>query len=94
MGQLGVHDNFFDLGGHSLTATQLVVRVRDGFAVELSLRDFLTHPTVAGLAALIEESILSGSSDAKIEELLEMLQGLGEDEAQKMLGLGDAPGES
>lgn len=71
---IGIHDNFFDSGGHSLTATQLVTRIRKNLFVELSLRDFLKYPTIAGLAELIEESILSKASDARIAELLEMLE--------------------
>jgi natural product biosynthesis luciferase-like monooxygenase protein/FkbM family methyltransferase len=70
----GIHDNFFDCGGHSLTATQLVTRIRKNFAVELSLRDFLKYPTIAGLAELIEESILSKASDDKLFALLEMIE--------------------
>ncbi|HEX7332372.1 MAG TPA: MupA/Atu3671 family FMN-dependent luciferase-like monooxygenase [Pyrinomonadaceae bacterium] len=72
--RVGVHDNFFDSGGHSLTATQLVTRIRRNFAVELSLRDFLKYPTIAGLAELIEESILSKASDEKLFALVEMLE--------------------
>jgi FkbM family methyltransferase len=70
----GIHDNFFDSGGHSLTATQLVTRIRKNFAVELSLRDFIKYPTIAGLAELIEESILSKASDEKLFALVEMLE--------------------
>ena len=72
--RFGIHDNFFDCGGHSLTATQLVTRIRKNFAVELSLRDFLKYPTIAGLAELIEESILSKASDEKLFALLEMIE--------------------
>jgi acyl carrier protein len=71
---VGIHDNFFDSGGHSLTATQLVTRIRKNFAVELSLRDFLKYPTIAGLAELIEESILSKASDEKLFALIELLE--------------------
>jgi FkbM family methyltransferase len=71
---IGIHDNFFNSGGHSLTATQLVTHIRKNFSVQLSLRDFLKYPTIAGLAELIEESILSKASDARIHALLEMLE--------------------
>ncbi|HEX8202153.1 MAG TPA: amino acid adenylation domain-containing protein, partial [Isosphaeraceae bacterium] len=59
--RIGVHENFFDLGGHSLTATQLLARLRDTFAVEPSLRDFLEGPTVAGLARLVERELTAGA---------------------------------
>ncbi len=51
--KIGIHDNFFDLGGHSLTATRLASRIRDIFAVEISLPDFFSNPTIAALAKLI-----------------------------------------
>jgi amino acid adenylation domain-containing protein len=59
--RVGVHDNFFDLGGHSLSATQLLARLRDTFAVEASLRDFLDEPTVAGLSRLVERELTAGA---------------------------------
>ncbi|SFJ93142.1 amino acid adenylation domain-containing protein, partial [Paenibacillus sp. UNC496MF] len=51
--QIGVNDNFFDLGGHSLRAITLVSRVHRKFEVEISLRDVFRHPTLEELAAVI-----------------------------------------
>jgi amino acid adenylation domain-containing protein/non-ribosomal peptide synthase protein (TIGR01720 family) len=62
IGEVGVHDDFFALGGHSLYATQIISRVRDQFDVELSLQAIFEHPTVAGLAARVEELRASGST--------------------------------
>uniref|UniRef100_A0A2P1CZA1 AptA2 n=1 Tax=Nostoc sp. HIID-D1B TaxID=2027338 RepID=A0A2P1CZA1_9NOSO len=53
--QIGINDNFFQLGGHSLIATQLLSRVREVFQVELSFNHIFEKPTIAALAQLIEQ---------------------------------------
>ena len=53
--RIGINNNFFELGGHSLTATQVVARARQTFEVQLPLREMFEWPTVAGLAAAIDQ---------------------------------------
>jgi acyl carrier protein len=51
---IGARHDFFALGGHSLSAIQVLTRVRRRFEVDLPLPDFFEEPTIAGLAATIE----------------------------------------
>jgi amino acid adenylation domain-containing protein len=63
---IGIYDNFFELGGHSLLAIRLLSRLREAFDVDLPLRPFFESPTIAGLAALIEEARAQGLKDQSI----------------------------
>lgn len=53
--RFSVTDDFFVLGGNSLNATQVVSRLRELFDVELPLRHFFDHPTVADAARWIRD---------------------------------------
>ena len=61
---VGLDDNFFELGGHSLLALQLLPRIREKYQILLEPREFFASPTVAKLAVLVEDKLLT-----EIEEL-------------------------
>ena len=71
--QIGVEDNFFLLGVHSLLGAQVIARVADTFGVDLQLHAVFDAPTVAGLAIEIERLMLA------------KLEAMSEDEAQRLL---------
>jgi len=61
---VGLDDNFFELGGHSLLALQLLPRIREKYQIMLEPREFFANPTVAKLAVLVEDKLLT-----EIEEM-------------------------
>jgi amino acid adenylation domain-containing protein len=52
--QIGIHHNFFEIGGHSLLAAQVVARIREAHGAPLSIRDLFANPTVAALSRIVE----------------------------------------
>jgi amino acid adenylation domain-containing protein len=63
-GEVGAHQSFFDLGGHSLLLPQVQARIRAGLGAELSVVDLLRHPTVAMLAERLERGAAPAAAPA------------------------------
>ena len=83
--RVGVFDNFFELGGHSMMATQVVSRIQEEFGVSVPLRALFEHPTVDGIAQVIAELQLEEKPDEELDDLLAELEGLSEEEVEKLL---------
>lgn len=83
----GRHDDFFRSGGHSLAAARLISRVRARFGVEVALQAFFRFPTIAQLAEQVEAAMLGKFANAKIDAMLETLEGLDEAAAQRLLDI-------
>ncbi|MGW5145710.1 amino acid adenylation domain-containing protein [Rhodococcus koreensis] len=71
---VGIHDNFFDLGGNSMASMRLVGRIRGRFAVDIGIRDVFDSSTVAELSAIVAAAASTGrpvltASDARPETL-------------------------
>ena len=74
MERVGVEDNFFMLGGHSLLGTQLIVRVAETFGVNVSLHALFESPTVAQLSDVIEELIIEKLEAVSDDQVLRLLE--------------------
>jgi amino acid adenylation domain-containing protein len=83
--QVGVHDNFLDLGGHSLTATRLVSQIIKHFQLEIPLQFLFQSPTVAEMAAVITEHQARNPAQQQVESVLAELESLSDDEAERLL---------
>ena len=81
--RIGVHDNFFDFGGHSLSATQIVSRVREAFRVELPVRKIFEQPTVEALAQALRED--EGEWIERIAELWLQVSSVSDKDAETEL---------
>jgi acyl carrier protein len=64
--EVGINDNFFLLGGHSLLGAQLLTKIRNAFGIDLPLRAVFDAPTIAALSAAIEREIV-----ARVESMTE-----------------------
>ncbi|GAB4108565.1 MAG: hypothetical protein OHK0022_60140 [Roseiflexaceae bacterium] len=83
--RVGVTDNFFDLGGHSLKAAQLFSRVRETFRVNLPLRRLFEATTVEALAGIIVAHEARPGQTEKIAQVLMRIRGMSPEERQNAL---------
>jgi amino acid adenylation domain-containing protein len=72
--RVGIDDNFFDLGGHSMLALRLVARIQDTFDVDLFLTAVFEHPTVRELAEVVAVRMLEDAADDGLDALLDDLE--------------------
>jgi len=57
--EISIDDNFFTIGGHSILVMRFVASLRDEVKVELSIKDFFQHPTIAGISILLEQKVIA-----------------------------------
>jgi acyl carrier protein len=78
--QIGIHQQFSALGGHSLIAMQSVAKVRSFYQIDLSLRDFFAAPTIARLSSAVEGRILREIENLSDDEAGRLVQTIRADE--------------
>ena len=90
--RVGAFDDFFDLGGHSLGATRVITQLEEVFPVEIPLRAVFEAPTVAGLAARLEQlGKAAGVDVAGIAEVLIEIQEIPDEDVGALLAAGPSP---
>lgn len=82
---IGVNDDFFDLGGHSLSASRVVSRVFEKFQLEMPLRALFQSPTIAAMAAVITEHQGKTLDESQLTTILDELASLSDAEAQRFM---------
>jgi acyl carrier protein len=92
--EVGVHDDFFKLGGYSMLAAQLVSEIREAFQIELTFETFFEASTIARLASYIIEHggqqpldtiTRQATSEKSLDEMLLEIDSLSEEEVAAML---------
>ena len=74
--EVGVYDDFFDLGGNSLLATQIVSRALTTFQTKVALRSLFQSPTIADMAVILVQNMAKKLESADIEKILADLEKL------------------
>jgi acyl carrier protein len=69
--RVGIHDNFFDLGGHSLMAMRLIAAVRDTLGITLPLKTFFESPTIEHMGrSLLPDEVEDEGEGNPLETML------------------------
>lgn len=72
--QVGIYDNFLELGGDSLLASQVIARVIKTFQVEVPLRSLWGSPTVAEMAEIIVQGQVKAANQEAVQRMLSELE--------------------
>jgi amino acid adenylation domain-containing protein len=83
--QIGIYDSFFEMGGHSLSVTQLASRIWDAFKVEMPLTVLFNHPTIADMTLVIAATQAGQESKTEVAQLLADLKRLSPNEVKARL---------
>lgn len=82
---IGIHDDFFELGGNSLMAIQIISRLREIYCVDLPVNVFFETPTIHNAARAILEVQISDTNDEMLAQMLAEVAQLSESDVQQML---------
>lgn len=82
--EIGTRDSYFDLGGHSLSAVQVTMQIRQTFDVDFPMRMVFQAPTLPELAASVEDLLLKQADDSELDALLAEIENMSDDEVDSV----------
>ncbi len=82
--RIGLDDNFFEIGGHSVLATRIIILLRNKLGLNISLRLLFENATVAGMATALMESLLEQAEQPDLAEMINEIEGLSDEAAMHM----------
>jgi acyl transferase domain-containing protein/acyl carrier protein len=83
--EIGIHDNFLELGGDSLMATRLISRMKDVFHQDMPVRLVFEASTIFELARAVDEATGRSAETDEMNEMMKMLEQLSEEEVEQEL---------
>lgn len=89
LAEVGIDDNFFDLGGHSLAAFQVISRVNNCFRLDLPAQSLFHSPTVAEMALIITQSEAHTLKQEDLERILTESESFSDVQAQECVARED-----
>jgi acyl carrier protein len=87
--KVGVEDNFFDLGGHSLLGAQLTLELQNTFKVKVDIALLFAHPTVADLSQVLLNRQVENSDEDQLAAQLDRLESMTDEEVEALLASGE-----
>jgi enterobactin synthetase component F len=74
IGSVGVEDDFFALGGHSILAAQAVSRMNDAFGITIPVTALFLEPTVARMAVVVTQQLAASTQDDELRGIMDELE--------------------
>ncbi|WP_017654082.1 non-ribosomal peptide synthetase [Fortiea contorta] len=84
--QIGIHDNFFEIGGNSLLAMQLINQVNAAFSTNIPLRSLFQCSTIAEMGEIVEAHTMDKIQEDTLEQILAEVDELMDTEIEQLLG--------
>jgi acyl carrier protein len=84
LAQVGVQENFFEIGGHSLKATKVVMLLRNKLGINASLRLLFEHATIGEMSEALMQLLLDQAEEPALAEMIREVESLSDDEIDQL----------